>query len=856
MLPATLSSVDPLHFAPAWATSSAGYRPLRENTRSALEPLPEIASAGTLVDVRAIGLDTRCVTDPSPSGDADTGSAPQGVRPTVLAGWRGPLAIALSVFVLQLAFGLPGALVWDDLALFRVNDLYTKPARLAEALSHPLGLQTQYWRPAATTSFLVDALIHDASPTGLRVSNAVLHAITSALLCVAFRRLLGGNVGLVAGFAWALHPVHVETSAWASARFDLLSGLFTAAALVALTPDGRANSTRARWGIGIAAGLALLSKENAVVLPALVALWSLAMAPRVGAFVAGLRSRVPVILAVVAGLFVVLVVRYERLQFVFRGGERAAVEAGGALEHLLLVGRAVATYVAALVMPWTVGPAHHGVRPIPAGDVLGWSGLAALAALVTLAVYWLPRDRRWTCLLGGFLVGVLPVSQLVPLDLSGGLHAADRFLYVPSMFAIALFADVVAGAVRTPPARRRAAIGAVALLLGFVVMRSVALRAWTSHERFWRRAVAMAPNSEAPLANLVFVLIGNDWPSEERLDEAEAFARRLHRNASTSEGPFDYAHILANLQLHRRRVEPARALVERAIEFRPRDSTLLCLNGRVAIQSGDPIAAERSYAAAIAIEAAGPRQFVSREAEARAGRAESLAWGGGREHDARADAIRASTLVANADSGARAQLVRAWLRLRQHEHALRALDGGYVVPGRYPELLELASLLGASVEQEEQLAARAEAAGVPFVAIVTSFAKGHERAGRFDRAEALFRHATRMTPDDARAWDGLGYALFAGGDPIAAESAFRTALEKDADYAEARLHLGVLLRRTDRETQGITELERALTAARSQRIVELTRRISKELEQPPGDGGQHDSEGAEPSDSENRRTDE
>ena len=76
-----------------------------------------------------------------------------------------------------------------------------------------------------------------------------------------------------------------------------------------------------------------------------------------------------------------------------------------------------------------------------------------------------------------------------------------------------------------------------------------------------------------------------------------------------------------------------------------------------------------------------------------------------------------------------------------------------------------------------------------------------------------YGRAAELAPDDARAWDDYGYALFENGDDDGCEAALRRALEADPRHGNARLHLGVLLRIVGREAEGVQVLEAALADA-------------------------------------------
>ena len=75
-------------------------------------------------------------------------------RPDTLAPMPRRLAVlvALVAVIAQLT-ALRSVFIWDDVLLLQQTDLYTNPARWAESVTVPLGRETFYWRPAATTSW-------------------------------------------------------------------------------------------------------------------------------------------------------------------------------------------------------------------------------------------------------------------------------------------------------------------------------------------------------------------------------------------------------------------------------------------------------------------------------------------------------------------------------------------------------------------------------------------------------------------------------------------------------------------------------------------------------------------------------
>ncbi len=130
------------------------------------------------------------------------------------------------------------------------------------------------WFPLTRLSWMLDAEIFGVEPWGFHLTNLLLHAASSALLFLAFLRMTAApwRSAFVAA-VFALHPLHVESVAWASERKDMLSGLFLMLTLLAYEAYARRGATRPRyWLVLTCVGLGLMSKPTLVTLPLLLLL--------------------------------------------------------------------------------------------------------------------------------------------------------------------------------------------------------------------------------------------------------------------------------------------------------------------------------------------------------------------------------------------------------------------------------------------------------------------------------------------------------------------------------------------------------------------------------------------------------
>ncbi|MFT7486513.1 MAG: tetratricopeptide (TPR) repeat protein, partial [Candidatus Paceibacteria bacterium] len=145
-----------------------------------------------------------------------------------------------------------------------------------QALYRPLTVQTYAWNWAAGGEH----------PAGFRAANIFLHALTSILVLGLLRKILMSRPGAFVGaLLFAVHPIQTEAVTYIAGRADVLAALFFFGAwLVFTSMEGlRGGARRSMYAASLGLfGLALLSKEMAATLPAVLMLFD---------FVARLQQR-------------------------------------------------------------------------------------------------------------------------------------------------------------------------------------------------------------------------------------------------------------------------------------------------------------------------------------------------------------------------------------------------------------------------------------------------------------------------------------------------------------------------------------------------------------------------------------
>ena len=371
-------------------------------------------------------------------------------------------SICLIVVLTGLIYGQVGQnefVDWDDYTYFIHNphlDGELSLTDLGSAFTEPYFTN---WSPLSSISIRLGDAVHGAEPGPVLLLNVLLHGLASILLFMALHRLSGQVVpSAFVGLAFAVHPLHVESVAWASQRKDVLAGVFWLGTLwlYALYTERR---TASRYVAVLGASLlALLAKPSAVSLPLTLLLldfWPLGRLIDRHEIRRAVAEKIPLVL--MAGA--VSVVAYRTHLF---GADHSDLH-----PFNLRIVNAGASYWAYMVdFIWPLNLSAYYRYPSQE-DLLSWPILFSILALGGLTVAAVASYRRRPYLLMGWLWFGITLVPMIGIIQVGGQARADRYMYVPAIgLAIALAWWVQSIADHWPAYRRALGVsGLVAVLL-------------------------------------------------------------------------------------------------------------------------------------------------------------------------------------------------------------------------------------------------------------------------------------------------------------------------------------------------------------------------------------------------------
>jgi hypothetical protein len=402
--------------------------------------------------------------------------------------------------------------IWDNDFIDYDDDLYlTRNPQVLEGFTAE-GFRwvwtidrAPYWLPLTWLSFQLDAQCFAQRtsegdivlpPAAVHGQNLFWHAANVLLLFGFWQRVTGRrwHSFLVAAL-FAVHPMHVESVAWAVQRKDVLSVFFGLLTLWAYVGYVHKPGWPRYLALAAAYLLSLLAKPMLLTLPLVLLLldyWPLgrmhgqAGTPLQATLGRLVLEKAPLVLLAAAFAAITLEARSSRGSLV----DLSTVPFSARFANALT---AYGWYLGSTLWPLRLGILY----PHPYED---WSPLSALAGAglllaLTLLAWRQARQRPW--LIVGWLWFVGTLIPVIGFAQGGRQAWADRFSYWPH---IGLFVALIWGLGELVERFRLHALVprlAAMLVLGLLVMRTWdQIGYWINSEVLWQRAVSVTTDND------------------------------------------------------------------------------------------------------------------------------------------------------------------------------------------------------------------------------------------------------------------------------------------------------------------------------------------------------------------------
>ncbi len=552
---------------------------------------------------------------------------------------RAAILFIVVVTMLTFAPALQNEFVsWDDDYALIDNDAYRGLSGTHLWWMFTTGF-TGHYQPLSWLSFAIDAHIWGGVyPAGSHLTNLLLHVLTCVGFFLVVRRLIVAAVpasdrlgrrptmrgfpalvgAVTATLLFAVHPLRVESVAWATERRDVLSGAWLMLTILFyLRSVGTEERLPPRRRGFLVASLvcyvfSLLSKASAVSLPVVLLLLDVYPLRRFlgsrhpfpdppSEEVSGSASQsatsaksiiMEKLLFVVPAVLVALVAVWAQAQ---SGALRSVAE------HpiTLRIGQAcygIVFYVCKTACPTGLIPLYEQdphAQAFALGNVLS-AGVVILISIVA----WVRRGR-WPALLIAWGIYLAFLGPTLGLAQSGPQIVADRYSYLSCMAWAVLIGGGVTWVWASAGKRqtwRRAGVSLISVVIIGVlaVLTAAQTRIWADSETLWRAVLARAPDTGTAHANLAVVLN----------DKEDYRHARDHSRAALAILP---GNRVAHIQLGRSSAElgdldAADEHLRIALRIRPNDPGTMLQLASVATRRGRHDRAETQYRKLVDLE--------------------------------------------------------------------------------------------------------------------------------------------------------------------------------------------------------------------------------------------------------------
>jgi len=494
-------------------------------------------------------------------------------------------------------------------------------------------LPGNYYRPLFLLWLRTNYALFAGRPLGWHLVAIGLHVVVTWLTYLAVRKMTGQFVtAWLAALIFGVHPIHNEVVAWVSGTTEsLFAILFLLAFLAYLRSLEGSKNLWMALSCALYA-LALLSKETAIVLPALVFAYAWirsgpveneSHAGNADRFQSAFKPTIPFLPIA----FVYLLVRSRILS----GLGHSFVHVSP-LTWLFTLPSLLLFYVRNWFFPFRLSQSYdlYYQSKLSLGHVLlPATILAALGAAV-----WILRDRLGAkavdCAVAWIVIPLLPVLDTFVFRPDQLVH--DRYFYVPSIGAAFLIALIIERAAKTrlgvfgQPTHVVAAGLALTILLASFAGWQVNF--WRSDYALFSRAHQIAPLNANVLNNLGLELMSrNDMAGAQKLletgylnnpsdyhfplnlgrtyysrgDYRKAESLMLEAEKLAPDLPDSYV-FMGQIQLRQRRLKEAQESLHHAVNLNPYSATYHTTYGIVLALNGDCTDADQQFEAALALD--------------------------------------------------------------------------------------------------------------------------------------------------------------------------------------------------------------------------------------------------------------
>jgi tetratricopeptide (TPR) repeat protein len=491
--------------------------------------------------------------------------------------------------------------VYDDQTLILVSPLVKSWHSVADYLVSPLWghshalVSAQYYRPLSLLLLRANYAIFQDHPFGWHGTTVLLHILVTWLVYILIRKMTGQvTLAWLSALIFGVHPIHHEVVAWVAGSMEsLFAAMFLMAFLAYLKS---LEGSKALWmaaSCGFYA-LAMLSKETAVILPAMVFAhsWIEQGSSENGQKTEPIRRLKRALAPTVAYLPVVLAYLLVR-HWIFSGVIEPA-SGQTIISWLLTIPSILLFYARNWFVPVGLSEFYdvYSQRDWSLTNVF----FPVLVLFVLVGILWILRKRFGERTLGHAVAWIMiPLApSLDTFVFRPDQLVHDRYFYLPSIGAALLVALIITrmagGRVSLLGERLRVLCVGIALALVLSLLAARATTFWENNYALYLRGHQVAPQNTTATDNL-----GAELFARGQLDAAQTVLEEGFQR----DKDFGIAFNLGRIGYAKRQYSQAEAYTRDSIALAPYFADAYVSLGQIELKQSRPAEAQASMRRAV-----------------------------------------------------------------------------------------------------------------------------------------------------------------------------------------------------------------------------------------------------------------
>lgn len=361
------------------------------------------------------------------------------------------------------------------------------------------------YHPLTILSYAIEYSFVQLDPWLYHFDSLMLHVVCTVLVYWLVFLLSGSRIAaVVTALLFGLHPMHVESVAWAAARKDVLYGSFYIGALALYVKYVRTTGKKELLYIGVL-GLficALLSKPVAVTLPVALLLidywekrkWSAGL----------LTEKLPHF--ALAMVFGIIAIRSQQTA----GAMAMQKIEYNALERFSLGGYALITYLWKALVPATLRCLYH--YPQKNGGSIDFIFYLYPVIVITFIVLIWKYLRHHRSVIFGLLFFLLHIALLLQFIQVGEAIVAERYSYIPYIGLFFIAGKMVSWLYETRENIRTGLFVGTTVYIGCLgYMSAERCKVWYDEVTLWRDEIEKEPQLAIQAYNNLAYIYYTKW---------------------------------------------------------------------------------------------------------------------------------------------------------------------------------------------------------------------------------------------------------------------------------------------------------------------------------------------------------